>query len=678
MNQKKILPIVLCLSLIVSCIVPVNTAVAADSAIKATVWEDFSRSKIGETPKKTQFQCTEAEGSITTVKTLGALGGVNAARLSYSSLRGYHNITGDQGFTLKYKKSISLKDITHVMLYVRMPISRSDAEGHNWGKSGMALILYLGDGIWAQTKDETKISYLGINSSQWKSVKSQSLYCDLPSGFEGYIKVSLSDFQSELLADDIHNHSLEHMIFQFSNLGGQCGDAYINAAYGISEDSDSVMVKLNGDTTARFLTTGATTAEIASETKFRDNAMKAEVLQDFASYPAGYDLKANGMLSIEHKSDVNARLTESIGGIFPNPSIEISSKTVGGFHDTDPYYDVKYPAYTRVDDMKAFLFYIKCAAPHPQKPGSSAVRFNLHTEKNGEDTWTLLGNGSVMAMEKGSGVWKKYKSSGDGNGVVYLPANFEGYVMVEIDQMQKDPIADDLTDRTLISSTFQFQAVGGECGNGYIDALYKITDMDGKNNRLISFNGCDVYSLVTDSYVTEQDLLNIGPTVGRIYDGFAMNTLEQYPSVRNVTEKSAILFWDSIEGADSYRVDVYSENIEDESLAYLCTHSLMSDSCEIKVTELTEGTRYTFIVTGLNSLGTETGILKRQHFMTRQESTALTDMKISSTSTYNREMEANGNAWWIWLIAAVGVCLLAAGGTVTVICMKKRNGRKVQ
>lgn len=675
--MKKLLHVALCLSLIVSLLAPVRTAAAEEDAMEAVVWEDFSRAQVGQAIKKMQFQCTEAEGSVTAVESLGAIGGVNAARLSYNSLRGYNNIAGDQGFTLSYKKPNPLKDITDIMIYVKLPISRSDEQGNNWGKTGIAVMMYVGDWIYLQLKDQATVSYLGVNSSEWRTTKAQGIYCDFPSGFEGYIKIPLSGFQSEALKDDVHNHAAENMILQFSNCGGQCGDAYVNAVYGITKDSNSVMVRLNGDTTARFLTTGATRADIAPETKLRDNAMQAEILQDFASYPIGYDLKANGLFTLQHKNDVSARLVESIGGIFKNPSVELSSKTVGGFHDTDPFYDIKYPGETRIDHMKAFLFYIKCAAPHPLKPDSAAVRFNLHTEKNGKETWTLLGNGSVMAMEKGTGVWKNYKSSGDGNGIVYLPANFEGYVLVDINQMMMNPIADDLAGRSLISSTFQFQAVGGECGNGYIDALYMITELEGRSNRLITFNGCDVYSLVTDSYATEKDLLNIGPTVGRTYDSFSATTLEDYPGVRNVTKDSAVLFWNSVEGADSYRIDVYSEQVENGVLSYLCTHSKISSSAEIRLTDLAEGTRYSFTVTAINSMGIETAVLKRQHFMTSQESTKLTDQQLSSTSTHEREIEKGADTLWIWIVIAIVVCV-AASVTVVVILMRKRNGGKVK
>lgn len=670
--MKKIISVMLCIGMLFSGIVYPNTACAAGDAIEATVWEDFSRANVGEKPKTAQVRATEKEASVTTVKSLGAIGGVNAVKLSYSSLRGYHNIAGDQGFWFVFNKAKSLKNITDVMYYVKLPISRADDQGNNWGKSGIGIALYLGDYLYVQPKKGAQISYLEKNSSEWKTTESQGMYVDFPSGFEGYIKVKLSDLTSDMLTDDIHNHEVEEALFQFSNMGAQCGDGYVNAIYGITADTNSTMVRLNGDRTARFLTTGATKSDIASRTKLLNLAMKAEVLQDFQAYPIGYDLEKHGLVSFTNKTDVKATLVKSVGGVFKTPSIELSSKTVGGFHDTDPFYDVKYPAGTQIDDMKAFLFYIKCASPHPQRPSDSAIRFNLHTEKNGEQKWTLLGKSTIKAMQKGTGVWKSYRGSGDGNGIVYLPADFEGYVMVDIKDMLTNPIADDLKDRTLISSTFQFQAVGGECGNGYIGPLYMITDMTDKHSRLITFNDCDVYSLSTDSHASENDLLNIGPKVGYSYDEFPVSTLEQYPAVSKVTKESAVITWEAVEGAKEYRLDIYKDQIEEGKLSYLCTDSLLSDTCELKLTGLEEGVRYYVSITAMDGNGIETAVYKQQRFMTKQDGTKLT----SGTDIKQAGAQEGQRIPTIWLVISISAVVVLTAAIIVLVVVDKRKRRK--
>lgn len=664
---QKTLTVLLCLILLLSAVVP--AASAASNAMEATIWEDFST--YGSEVKKKQVRCTEEEGFARTAEGLGAIGGVKSLQLGYTSLRGYHTVAGDQGFQIFFDKPKSLQGMDAIMLYVKMPLSRADDKGNNWSKSGFAPMLYVGDNIYTQIKGNQPISYLPINSSQWKTTESFGLYIDLPSGFEGYVKIPLDHYKSDMLTDDIRNHSAEFMIFQFSSMGAQSGSAYINAIYGVSNDANSVMVRLNGDTTPRFLLSGATLGDIAPQQTLLDKAMKAEILQDFSGYPVGYDLISNGLATIQNKPDATAILSESVGGFFKTPSVKLSAKTYGGFHDVDPFYDIHGKGMRDISDMKAFLFYIKCAAPHPRKPNCSSIRFNLHTEKNGVPAWTLLGNSKILAMEKGTGVWKSYSAAGDGNGIVDLPANFEGYVMVKVEDMLTNPIADDMEDRKFLTSTMQFQAVGGECGDGYIGPLYMITEMEGKNNKLVTFDGCDVFSIATDSYATENDLLNIGPVVGRIYDTFPLNTCDQYPVIRAVTKESAIIEWEPTEKAAEYRVDVYTEDNSTGAFAYLSTHSLLSKECALKLVDLKEGTNYYVTIIATDETGMELATYNHQSFSTRQDSTEYHQQIITHTET----VEAAQNSSTVILIAAAVAVVLAAGVAVVIVLQKKRKVR---
>lgn len=669
---QKILTVFLCAILLLPATAVLPTVSAAENAMEATVWEDFST--YGSKVKKKQVRCTEKEGFARTANGLGAIGGVNSLQLGYTSLRGYHNIAGDQGFQVFFDKPKSLKGMDAIMLYVKMPLSRADDKGNNWGKSGFAPMLYVGDNIYTQIKGNQEISYLPINSSQWRTTQSFGLYIDLPSGFEGYVKIPLDYYKSDMLTDNIRNHSAEFMIFQFSSMGAQCGSAYINAIYGVSRDSDSVMVRLNGDRTSRFLLSGATQGDIAPQATLIEKAMKAEILQDFSGYPVGYDLIANGLATIQNKPDATATLSESVGGFFKTPSVKLSAKTYGGFHDVDPFYDIHGEGMRDISDMKAFLFYIKCAAPHPQKPTCSSIRFNLHTEKDGIPTWTLLGNSKILAMEKGTGVWKSYVAHGDGNGIVDLPANFEGYVLVKIEDMLTNPIAEDMEGRTFLTSTMQFQAVGGECGDGYIGPMYMITEMEGKNNKLVTFDGCDVFSIATDSYATDNDLLNIGPVVDRSYDAFPLSTCDAYPVIRAVTKESAVIEWQSVENAAEYRVDVYTEDNSTGTFAYLCTHSLLSKECALKLMNLTEGSNYYVGVVAFDDTGMEIATYNHQSFSTRQDSTEYHHEMITHNVTVDVENEGVSSTTII-LIAAAGAVVLVVGVVSGIVLQKKRKVR---
>lgn len=671
---KKVLTGLLCVCLLCSVITLAPVASATADAMEATVWEDFST--YGSTIKKKQVFCTEKEGYAHTAENLGAIAGVKSLELGYTSVRGYHSVVGDQGFQVYFDKPKSLANMDCIMLYVKMPLSRADGQGNNWGKSGFAPMLYVGDNIYTQIKGNQTISYLPLNSSQWRTTQSMGMYIDLPSGFEGYVKIPLDYYKSDMLSDDIRNHSAECMIFQFSSMGGVCGSAYINAIYGVSNDTDSVMVRLNGDATARFLLSGATQADIVPQATLLDKAMKAEILQDFSNYPVGYDLIGNGLATVQNKPDATMTLCESIGGFFKTPSVKLSAKTYGGFHDVDPFYDVHGEGMKDISDMKAFLFYVKCASPHPQKPTCSSIRFNLHTEKDGVPTWTLLGNSSILAMEKGTGVWKKYAAAGDGNGIVDLPANFEGYILVKVEDMLTNPIWEDMEGRTFLTSTMQFQAVGGECGDGYIGPLYMITEMEGKNNKLVTFDGCDVFSIATDSYATENDLLNIGPVVDRIYDSFPINTCDEYPVIRSVTKESAVIEWGPTENATEYRIDVYKEDNSTGSFAYLCTHSLLSSECALKLVDLTEGANYYVGIVATDKSGMELATYNHQSFSTRQDSTDYQQQIV--THEFDEQMvEQEVSNLLVIVISAASILVLIAVCLVIVL-LKKRVGRRVK
>lgn len=675
-HMKKIISGLLLLAVLLS-VAGVTTVSAAEDAISATVFEDFSRLKVGEKVKSKYVKCVEEEGTMAATNTLGAIGGVNALKLSYTSLRGYHNIGGDQGFQIVFDEAKSLKDMEYIMLYVKLPVSRADDLGNNWGKSGIAPMMYLGDLTWVQLRHETPVEYLSVNGSEWKTVNSYYLYVDLPSGFEGYVKLPLSGYYADNLTDPIQNHSVEYMIYQFSNMGGQCGNGYINAIYGVSNDSDSIKVRLNGDTAAHYLVTGGTSEDIAGQSFLMDKAMKAEPLLDWSGYSVGYDLAANGLAAAQNKKDINFTLVDSvIGGAFTTPCVKISSKTLGGFHDTDPMYDFKYKAFCDISEMKAILFYIKCAAPHPQKPDVSSIRFNIRSNNDANnEKWTLLGNSSILAMSTGTGVWKNYAAHGDGNGIVDLPANFEGWVMVNIADMLMNPIADDLEGRYGISTTIQFQAVGGECGDCYFGPMYMITDMEGKSNKLITLNGYDVLSLATNSYASENDLLNIGPKVGNSYDTFPIGTLDVYPQVRNVTASDAVLEWDPVEKASQYRVDVYCDAQQNGIFCYECTHSLLSEECVLKLSDLQKGTNYYFCVTAIDDTGSELAVFNSQTFATPGDSTAYSDEKVTHTSVVTVNQENEGSNTTLIILVSAAIVVAAALVICVVIVIKKRKVR---
>ena len=85
------------------------------------------------------------------------------------------------------------------------------------------------------------------------------------------------------------------------------------------------MVRLNGDATPRFLLSGATLGDTVPQERLLEKAMKAEVLQDYSSYPVGYNLAANGMATIQNKPDATMTLGDSVGGFFHQPIVKLAA-----------------------------------------------------------------------------------------------------------------------------------------------------------------------------------------------------------------------------------------------------------------------------------------------------------------------------------------------------------------
>lgn len=688
--MKRVIVLMLVCLLAVTAM-PISFATAEEKVMQATIWEDFSRRNPGEKFDDSEFICTESQGSAVCVNTLSALGAVNAAKLNYSELRGYHNIGGDQGFKLVYNEPKSLKGITHIIYYVRMPVSRiSDEAGNNWMKTGMAPMFYLGGYDWLSPKSDIKAQILGVNDDKWVTRDFNSIYLDLPSGFEGYIKLDLSQYNQENLQKPLGEYSVHQSIFQFSNMGGVAGAGYINAVYGVNENSNSIKVKLNGEKTARYWTTGLIESQINK--KLLDKAMRVDVLQDFSGYNVGDDLLEKGVVFIDHKDDVNAKLVANSRGPLNNPVLELSSETLGGFHDSDPFYTIRYGAISnKAEDMKAILFSIKCADPYPLAPGKAAFRFNIFSEKDGQPLWSLLGSGKAKYLQKGSNQW--YVPESDDNGVLYMPANFEGWIMCDISEMTMNSMYGDTDGRIMLHSTVQFQAVGGECGNSYVDGIYKIVDMENKKTNLVTFNGCDVFCLSNNTIATEDDLIVKGPEVGDSFPAIpAATKAELETKVEATTKDSCTATWNACKGATSYRVDIYDtvKDSETGSVTYTCVGTTtVNTTTEFKgtVSGLKPATRYYAIVTALNAIGETLEVYDYTRFSTKTVKKTATvnkddDKNEQNSGTVNlggddkKADEENNSLLWIIIACAAAVVVIGGGVTAFIIIKKKKGASK--
>ena len=175
---------------------PFNTAFAAsetDSAMEAVIWEDFSRSEVGEKFNTTQLYHLDEGSSADCVNTLGALGATNAAKLNYDKENGYYVDAKVTGFSIVYNTPKSLKDVEYMMYYVKLPASAAANEKtENWMNMTLSISHLTTSNEYIYGKPNMYAQILWKNGSKWESHKYNSSYIYLPAGFEGYIKIPMS------------------------------------------------------------------------------------------------------------------------------------------------------------------------------------------------------------------------------------------------------------------------------------------------------------------------------------------------------------------------------------------------------------------------------------------------------------------------------------------------------
>ena len=325
--------------------------------------------------------------------------------------------------------------------------------------------------------------------------------------------------------------------------------------------------------------------------------------------------------------------------------------------------------------MKAILFYIECPEKSiPQQPNYSGVRFNIRSQKNGDNKWSLLGNGQARYLENGATEWKT--AAEDSIGLIRLPVGFSGWIMVNIEEFLQNPIADDLEGRTAFSSTFQFQGLGSDCGPAYIDSVMFITDMKDKEDTFVTFDGHNVWDLTTGKRAVMRAKPVTGMVVGGEYTSIPDATLNE--GIKDIAKdelssSQVILRWDAKPDAASYRVDLYkTENSAvGGSIAYVCKKSRFIDDTSIYFDGLEASTRYYAIVTALDSKGEEIGVYKYARFYTTAD-TSISAPSDIQTGTDASEKEPMGIMTWV----LVGGIILVAAVAILIIGLTGKKSKK--
>lgn len=100
--------------------------------------------------------------------------------------------------------------------------------------------------------------------------------------------------------------------------------------------------------------------------------------------------------------------------------------------------------------------------------------FSLYSTRKNEANFTNLGSGTAQVLPKGGDAWSEVTAS---EGILTLPAGFEGYILAPLTEMRQDSVAGRTDNRYAISVSFRFLALGGAAGSTTLDGLYLLSGM---------------------------------------------------------------------------------------------------------------------------------------------------------------------------------------------------------
>jgi len=262
--MKRILSLILCVSVLVSCMVfSQSTAVSAitgtalseinDAAdtLKVTDVTSFRYAvpKLATSSGTLNTQFVK-NTSITTPGWREAAGWDGACVISSidGSLSGPVAGKATENFTLQWINRSFILDNNTVMFYVELPDYA--AAGANWALSLNSFYINQ-DNVNFWSKREAPISYSFISKSydRWQFAETTTVdgnlavFSKLPSGFKGYVRIDLSSSQfhpaNGVYPDFSRHYMLINMGFGFNAVGGDCGDLIFGGVLYYPDDDNN-------------------------------------------------------------------------------------------------------------------------------------------------------------------------------------------------------------------------------------------------------------------------------------------------------------------------------------------------------------------------------------------------------------------------------------------------------
>ncbi len=417
----------------------------------------------------------------------------------------------------------SLKNVTHIMMYIEVPENADLRSGYNIrfypDSAGGFRVTDASGTTYRSGFANKELSYIGIDDSEWRTtaadVNSQISADAIGGGFKGYIKVAVSDLTFGTLTD-YSGLTLTTVGMGLGKYGDTYGDFYFGGVYMISTDADSHYAKLGADGEVESITFGR-------DMMYAYSGMNSPLMQDseptietenlktttsHASVPVamtsasaastGNDYRitiGQGWISnsAELKSKATMSYTETKAAGYKR-ALRISSEQAEGKWNThgtghfwlcDTSYLVPYEnqsAAYLTNDFYANYIMIYVEMPETSGSDENAMRFMLVTQDYGSNL-SMSGCDYYM-LDNTSSEWVKGDAALDADGQFSIPNGFAGYILFDTKAKVEALVAADTTNGT-VEGHVKFNRLllsvgtfGGEYGDFIYGGCYAVKDFN--------------------------------------------------------------------------------------------------------------------------------------------------------------------------------------------------------
>lgn len=470
------------------------------------------------------------------------------------------------------------------------------------------------------------------------------------SGFEGWIRVPFTSFGAgfanggDYIYDWLYNVGID-----FSTVGSEAGAAVVGAPLVVTKDSDSTAIKLDGAEKPVDLFTGEeVTIEEPGEPEEPNPptedvdisgitaAKQFQFMKDMTvgeeipmpGEPVVPTLPWIGLGSEIYRDDLSIKPVESLTGISDYPMLQIDTATPDADSITmlTPYSGTRQlrlevqnldkENWMDIGSANAFMFYVKM----PEIPWETGFWFQLHVlalDENGEmvpdseNTLQLSKDAVYYTLAKGETQWQTSTASD----LMYVgmdEGGFEGWVRIPFTSFQDNFYnqQDGVSYDQMYKLTIFCKELGGEYGAMTIGAPLIVTNSAFTGAAITVDDRGRIQNLFTGEDMDREEVfppLKPGDEVLSLPEGTTDKELF-YPDEGDITSTTAKLKWEAMEGAASYRLEVYQHSLSDSTMVYVFQKSYDVTGTEQVIDGLEANMRYSVVLRALDAEGTELGI----------------------------------------------------------------------